>query len=76
MSALIASLLAEWWPQIAAGLVAIAGLFGIYRKGRSDEKQKAKLEDITNANAIRKAGAAARAGADPDRMHDDGWKRD
>lgn len=78
MSAIL-GLLAPYWQQIAGVLAAIAGFAGIYLKGRSDAKTKAKLEDITNANEIRKAGADARAGAavDPGRLREnDGWRRD
>lgn len=73
---LLANLLAPYWQHIAGAAVAIIGALGLYLKGRSDATAKAKLEDITNANAIRKAGADARSGANPDRVHDDGWRRD
>lgn len=77
MSALLAGLLAEFWKPLAAAAAALAAMTGVYLKGRSDAKQKAKLEDVTNANAIRKAGADARAGVDPGKLHDnDGWRRD
>jgi hypothetical protein len=58
---------------IGAGIALVAA---IYFKGKSDQKQKAKIEDITNANDIRKAGADARAGVDPRGVSDDGWRRD
>lgn len=76
VTVLLTSLLAEYWQQIAGAVLALIGAAGLYLKGRSDAKTKAKLEDITNANAIRKQGADARAGADTDRLRDDGWKRD
>lgn len=78
MSALLAGLLAEFWKPLAAGAAALLAGFGLYLKGKSDQKQKAKLDDVTTANQIRKDGAAARAGAavDPDRLRDDdGFKR-
>lgn len=72
----ITALLAPYWQQIAGIVAVIVGTAGIYFKGRSDAGTKAKIEDITNANQIRKDGAAARAGVDPDRLHSDGWRRD
>lgn len=77
MSALFGTLLSEWWPHIMAALAAIGAFLGIYLKGRSDQKAKAKLEDVSNANEIRKAGADARASSSAGRLHDsDGWRRD
>ncbi|KRE07477.1 hypothetical protein ASE63_22520 [Bosea sp. Root381] len=79
MSALLAGLLTEFWKPLAALFGGVLAGAGIWFKARSDAKTKAKLEDITNANTIRRDGAAARAGAavDPDRLRDsDGWKRD
>lgn len=76
MTALITGLLAEYWQQIAGTLAVIAGAAGLYFKGRGDATSKAKLEDVTNANQIRRDGAAARAGADTDRLRDDGFRRD
>lgn len=76
MSALIGSLFAAWWPQIIGGIAALVGLAGVYLKGRGDAKARANLEDVTNANQIRKDGAAARAGADTSKLHDDGFRRD
>ncbi|WP_332692078.1 hypothetical protein [Devosia sp.] len=75
------TLLSALWSRIG-GYVAAAGalvaiLFGAWLKGGREAKQKAKLEDITNANEIRKAGADARAGVDAGRLRDsDGWRRD
>jgi len=71
VSALLA-ILAPLWRPIAAILAGV----GAYLKGRSDASRKAELKDIKDANEIRKAGAAARAGSDPDRMQNDGWRRD
>lgn len=77
---LLISLAATVWSRIS-GYVLAAGvlltiLFGVWRKGVTDERAKAKTEDLTNANHIRKAGADARAGVDPSGLHDDGWRRD
>jgi hypothetical protein len=72
----ILNLLAPYWQQIVGLAVAAVGFAGIYLKGRSDQKAKAKLEDVSNANEIRRDGAAARADANPDRLHNDGWRRD
>lgn len=74
------TILSALWAKFAGWIAGAGAVFlaigGIYLKGKSDERQKAKLEDITNANEIRKAGADARAGADPSVMHDDGFRRD
>jgi hypothetical protein len=76
MSGVIAGLLAEFWKPLAAIVGGLLVGLGVYAKGRSDATSKAKLEDITNANDIRKDGAAARAGADTGKLSDDGWRRD
>lgn len=79
MTGLIAGLLAEFWKPLAAGAAALLAGFGLYLKGKSDQKQKAKLDDVTTANQIRKDGADARAGAavQPDSLRNtDGYKRD
>lgn len=76
MTAFITGLLAEFWKPLAAGAAALLAGLGIYLKGQSDAKQKAKLDDVTNANEIRKSGADARAGVDPSGLHDDGFRRD
>lgn len=76
MTALITGLLADYWQQIAGTIAVIAGAAGLYFKGRGDATSKAKLEDVTNANQIRRDGAAARAGAHTDRLRDDGFRRD
>ncbi len=81
MSALIGSLVADWWPQIAAGIAAVVGAFTFYLKGRSDQKQKSKQEDRINADETRKAGADARDRVAGDiaagKLRDsDGWRRD
>lgn len=75
MSAVVA-LLAPYWKEIAGLLAVFVGGLGLYSKGRSDARTKAELKDVTNANAIRKAGADARAVADADGVRDDGWRRD
>jgi hypothetical protein len=74
---LLASLLAPVWRWLAAAGAAVAAIGAIYLKGRSDARAKAKLEDVTNANEIRKVGADARASAGAGQLHDnDGWRRD
>jgi hypothetical protein len=73
----LTSLLVANWQAVAGVFAAIAGAAGLYFKGRSDAASKAKLKDITNANEIRRDGAAARASVDPKRLSDnDGWRRD
>ena len=77
----ITSLIAANWQAIAGVFAMIGAALGLYAKGRSDAKAKAKLEDITHANTIRKDGADARdrAAADVARggLHnDDGHKHD
>lgn len=73
---MISALWGKLWGYVVAAGAILATIGGIYLKGRSDQKQKTELKDITDANAIRKAGADARSGSDPDKLHDDGWKRD
>jgi hypothetical protein len=76
MTALITSLLAAFWKPLAvAGAAVLAGL-GVYLKGRTDQRTANETKDLRDANEIRKQGADARAGADTDRLRDDGWKRD
>ena len=72
----LTSLLVANWQAIAGVFAAIAGAAGLYLKGRSDATQKAKLEDITDANEIRRDGAAARASVDGRLSDNDGWRRD
>jgi ABC-type sugar transport system substrate-binding protein len=77
MTALIGTLLSDWWPQIVAGFAAAAAALGLYVKGRSDQKSKTELKDLRDANEIRRDGAAARADAAAGRLRDsDGFKRD
>jgi hypothetical protein len=77
MTSFLVNLLAPYWQAIAGGIVAIIGIAGVYLKGKSDQKQKAKIDDLTAANEIRKAGADARADAASGQLHDnDGWRRD
>lgn len=75
MSAL-ASLLAPFWKEIAGALAGLVAIAAVYFKGRGDAKAKARLEDVTNANAIRKAGADARDSVSRDGLRNDGWRRD
>jgi hypothetical protein len=77
----LTSMFTALWGRVAGYVVALGALltilFGAWAKGRSDAKAKAKLEDVTNANDIRKAGADARASAGAGKLHDnDGWRRD
>lgn len=76
MSALLGSLFAAWWPQIVGALAAVIGLGGAYLKGRSTERRKLEIEDLRNANEIRKTGADARERAAADGLRDDGFRRD
>ena len=73
-------MIAALWSRFAGYIAALGALLalivGAFLKGKSDQKQKAKLDDVTTANQIRKAGADARAGADPSGLHDDGFRRD
>ena len=77
----ITSLIAANWQAIAGVFAMIGAALGLYAKGRSDAKAKAKLEDITHANQIRRDGAQARDRAAADvaagRVLDkDKWQRD
>lgn len=76
MSAILGSVLSAWWPQIAGALAAFVAVVGVYLKGRSAERRKAQLEDVSNANQIRKDGADARQRARDGGLSDDGFRRD
>lgn len=76
MSGLIATLAVGLWKPLAAIGAVIGAFLFAYFKGGSDQKAKTELKDLRDANEIRKDGAAARAGADTDRLHSDGWRRD
>ena len=81
MTAALLSIITANWQAIAGVFAMIGAALGLYAKGLSDAKAKAKLKDITDANRIRKDGADARARAAADiargGLHsDDGWKRD
>lgn len=80
MSAILA-LLAPFWREIAAGGAALLAAAGLYLKGRADQKSKAEIGDLRDANEIRKQGADARADAGARNAagglrDDDGWRRD
>ena len=72
----MSALLLANWQAIAGFAAMLFGALGLYLKGRGDAKAKAKLEDVTHANEIRRDGAVARASADPSSMHNDGFRRD
>lgn len=75
----LTSLLVANWQAVAGVFAAIAGALGLYVKGRTDGASKAKLKDVSHANEIRRAGAAAHASVDaaPERLRQsDGFKRD
>ncbi len=77
----MSALLLANWQAIAGFAAMLFGALGLYLKGRGDAKAKAKLEDLENANSIRKDGADARdrvaASVASGRLHDDdGHKRD
>lgn len=77
----ITSLIAANWQAIAGVFAMIGAALGLYAKGRSDQKAKAELKDIANANTIRKAGADARDRAAADVaagrvLEKDKWQRD
>jgi hypothetical protein len=75
MSAVL-SFLAPFWKEIAGALAGLVAIAAVYLKGRGDAKAKARLEDVTDANDIRKAGADARDSVSRDGLRDDGWRRD
>ncbi len=75
MSAVL-SFLAPFWKEIAGALAGLVAIAAVYLKGRGDAKAKAEIEDVTNANDIRKAGADARDSVSRDGLRDDGWRRD
>ena len=47
-------LLSEFWPYIAGGLAFLAGVFGVYRKGRRDESNKHKIKEMERNHETRK----------------------
>lgn len=73
-------MIAAIWSRVSGYVVALGAvlalLVGAVLKGRADATRNAELKDLRDANEIRRDGAAARAGADPDRMRSDGWRRD
>ena len=75
MSAVL-SFLAPFWKEIAGALAGLVAIAAVYLKGRGVAKAKARLEDVTDANDIRKAGADARDSVSRDGLRDDGWRRD
>lgn len=81
MSAFLWSIVSPFWPYIAGAIAAIATLFGVYAKGRSDAKTKAENADLKNSNRILKDSAYARdrsAAVKPvsGKLPDDGFRRD
>jgi hypothetical protein len=76
MTAAILAAIQPFWQMIAAGLAALAVAGSLYWKGRSDARASAQKKDLEDANAIRKAGADARAADPADGVRDDGWRRD
>lgn len=73
---MISALWSRFAGYVAALGALLAILVGAFLKGKAVQKAESQIKDLRDANRIRKDGAAARAGADPDRMRDDGWKRD
>lgn len=43
------------WPYLAAGFAALAGIAGMYLKGRGDAKRARKLQDMQGYAKTRKA---------------------
>lgn len=80
MTTIILGLVEPIWKELLAALAGLAGVLGIYLKGRKDASAKAEIRDLRNATEIaRKASAArnnaARAAAGELRR-DDGFRRD
>jgi hypothetical protein len=73
----IAALLGEFWPYLAAAGAALAGIVAAWAKGRRDARRdmehdamKGVLDDLDTVRRAR------RASDDPERLRDDdGFKR-
>lgn len=81
MTAAIVSIVTANWQAVAGVFAAIAAALGLYAKGRSDAKAKAKQEDTDRALEIHKAGSDARNRVDADIaaggvLAKDKWQRD
>lgn len=50
---MIAALFSALWPYLLAGAGAIATVFGIYAKGRSDAKAKAETKSLKRTVAAK-----------------------
>lgn len=48
---MIAALITAFWPYIAGAVAFVAGVLGLYAKGRSDAKAKAVAKDAKDALA-------------------------
>ena len=61
-----------------AALAALAGVAGlvVYRKGRDEGAVAERRKELENAKRTVERARGARAGANTDRMHDDGFRRD
>lgn len=42
----VGQVIPNFWPYIVAGLGALLGAFGIYRKGRKDQRARDDREDL------------------------------
>jgi len=78
MSALLSLLWSQFGTAIMTGGAALAAAIGLYLKGRSDQKSKAKIEDLQHAIDVSDKADIARDAANrlSPGMSDDGFKRD
>ncbi len=67
-------ILGNVWPYVIGALTAIAGVAGVYFKGRADAKAKRKADEA--ARTIETLQTAREVKADVDETSDDDVRRD
>lgn len=55
LTSLVSGLLPGIWGYVIAGVTGLAAIFGLYLKGRSDQKTKTKLREAEKFNKTAKA---------------------
>lgn len=62
----MSALLGDFWPYIAGAVAFVAGVLGLYAKGRSDAKAKAVAKDAKAALKTHERIENAKIEKDPD----------
>lgn len=70
---MIAALLGDVWPYLAALAALVGAVVGIYSKGRADEKTRAAVEEHDRAVATRKGIKDALEADDSSRHAGESW---